>query len=280
MGKLLTIALVAAGIAPAEPDGVLVMGVVGREGSASAVHGERAVVANPRSGEVRARRLAGGTLCYGEVTAEGDRLLYPNDGERLSLPLSLEGAPRAVPDEPRRPWLPDWTAVHGTVAGRLLIESGRRLMLWDRDMGEPVRTIRTTWLLAAGRTSFAWCGPGCHTLGVWSPSGERRFRPPPGTTLYIGKGALSPDGERLAVPVTKGGRQRAAVLDLATESWTIVPGGALSDFYVPMAWSPSGEWLYLAGRSGRLFAWQVGDAAASRLAADPGGTVMSIATVG
>jgi hypothetical protein len=278
MGKLLTLALVAAGMAPAEPDGMLVMGVVERGGSV--VHAERAVVANPRTGEVRARRMAGGTLCYGEVTVDGDRVLYPDEGERLSLPLSLEGAPRSVSDEPRPSGLPDWTAVHGVVAGRLLIESGRRLMLWDRERGQAVRTIRTTWLLAAGRTSFAWCGPDCRTLGVWSPSGERGFRPPPGTTLYVGKGALSPDGERLAVPVTQGRRQRAAVLDLASESWTIVPGGALSDFYVPMAWSPSGEWLYFAGRGRRLFAWQVGATAASRLAADPGGTVMSIDTAG
>lgn len=277
MGKLLTIALVAAGLAPAEPDGVLVMGVVERGGSV--VHAERAVVANPRTGEVRARRLAGGTLCYGEVTAAGDRVMYPNDGRRLSLPLSLEGAPRPVSDAWRGAWLPDWTAVHGVVAGRLLIESRRRLMLWDRERGQPVRTIRSAWLLAAGRAGFAWCGPGCRTLGVWSPDGERRFRSPPGTTPYFGEGALSPDGVRLAVPVTKGGRQRAAVLELASGSWTIVPGGTLGD-YTAMDWAPSSEWLYFAGRGRRLFAWQVGAAAATRLPADPDGTVMSIATAG
>jgi len=258
---------------------MLVMGVVERGGSV--VHAERAVVANPRTGAVRARRLAGGTLCYGEVTAVGGRVVYPRDGERLSLPLSLEGTPREVSDEPRRAWLPDWTAVHGTVAGRLLIESGRRLMLWDRDRGAPVRTIRSAWLMAAGTTSFAWCGPDCRRLAVWSPDSERRFRPPPGTTLYTGNGALSPDGSRLVVPVTRrGGRQRPAVLDLGTGSWTIVPGGALERFHDAMAWSPSGEWLYFAGRQRRLFAWQVGSAAATRLPADPGGTVMSIATAG
>src|SRR5918999_2696130 len=138
MGTLLTVALVAAGIAPAEPDGLLVMGVVGREGSASAVHGERAVVADPRTGEVRARRLAGGTLCYSEVMAVGDRVLYHGHRGRrsvlLSLPLSLKGAPRAVSDERR-----------------------------GADGGLQPDLRRSEWLLAAGRSSFAWCDRRCRT---------------------------------------------------------------------------------------------------------------------
>jgi hypothetical protein len=245
---------------------------------------------------VRARRLAGGTLCYSEVMAVGDRVLYHGQRGRrnvlLSLPLSLEGSPRVLssarragdgrvyPKLPASARLPRWTAIHRVVAGRLLIQSGRRLMLWDHNLEQPVRTIRDGWLLATGHSSFAWCGKDCRALAVWSDGGEQRVRPPRGTSLYTGHGALSPDGSHLAVPVTEGRRQRAAVLDLASGSWTMVPGGALHQFYAAMAWSPSGEWLYFAGRERRLFAWQVGSNAARRLPADLDGTVMSIATAG
>jgi hypothetical protein len=303
MGRLLVQLLLAVSASgtPAEapeagaPDGLLVMGVVGREDSASAVHGERAVVADPRTGEVRARRLAGGTLCYSQVMAVGDRVLYAGHRGRrsvlLSLPLSLNGAPRVLsharragdgrvhPELPASARLPRWTAVHGVVAGRLLIQSGRRVMLWDRSLEQPLRTIRDGWLLATGHSSFAWCGKDCRALAVWSDGGEQRVRPPRGTRLYTGHGALSPDGSRLAVPVTEGRGQRAAVLDLASGAWRLVPGGQLRG-YEAMAWSPSGRWLYFTGRERGLNAWRVGSQEAVRLPIDSGGTVMSIATTG
>jgi hypothetical protein len=182
-----------------------------------------------------------------------------------------------LPELPAGARLPRWTAVHGVVAGRLLIQSGRRLMLWDRGLGRPVRTIRDGWPLAVGRTRFAWCGSRCRALRVRSHAGERRFLPPPGTRLYTGNGALSPDGSRLALPVTDGGGQRAAVLDLASGSWTMVPGGELRG-YEAMAWSPSGHWLYFTSR--RLNAWRLGSPDAVRLPIDTDGTVMSIAPAG
>jgi hypothetical protein len=163
------------------------------------------------------------------------------------------------------------------VAGRLLIQSGRRLMLWDLRLGRTVRTIRDGWPLAVGRTRFAWCGSRCRALRVRSHAGERRFLPPPGTRLYTGNGALSPDGSRLALPVTDGGGQRAAVLDLASGSWTMVPGGELRG-YEAMAWSPSGHWLYFTSR--HLNAWRLGSPDAVRLPIDTDGTVMSIAPAG
>jgi hypothetical protein len=288
MGRLLFLLLFAAGAAaPAAeapeaeaPDGLLVMGTVERGGSV--VHAERAVVADPRTGRVRSRRLPGGTLCYGEVMAAGSRVLYPGHRGRrsvqLSLPLSLVGAPRVLPEPHRVDGLPHWSAVHATIGDRLLIESGRRVMLWDPRRDRPTRTIRDGWLVAAGSSSFAWCTAKCRAFRVWSETGERRFEPPSGAILQGGDGALSPDGSRLAVPVTMDGVTRTAVLDLATESWTLVPDGRLPDSYVALAWSPSGEWLYFAGRGRGLFGWRAGSAAAVRLPADPGATVMSIAT--
>jgi hypothetical protein len=331
MGRFFLLLVLVAGVAapPAEapdpeaPDGLLVMGVVGREDSASAVHGERAMVADPRTGEVRARRLPGGTLCHGLVMAVGDRVVYSGyRGRRavaLSLPLSLTGAPRslgradtATPSHrPGRLWLgrwrqagkasranlreveleggrvvsrtrellPRWSRLEAATRDGFAIGHGRWLTLWEHGLDRPLRTIRDAWLIAAGRSHLAWCGPRCGALHVWTRRDERRFEPPPDIRLRQGRGALSPDGSRLAVPVTHEGGQRVAVLDPSAGSWTVVPGGGLYG-YEAIAWSPSGRWLYFTGRDGRLLAWRLGAPDAVRLPVDPGGTVMSIATSG
>jgi hypothetical protein len=330
MGRLFLLLALAAGVAapPAEPpdpetpDGLLVMGVVGGEGSASAVHGERAMVTDPRTGAIRARLLPGGTLCYSEVMAVGDRVFYAGHRGRrsvtLTLPLTLTGAPRLLGETgtvtpsatPGRLWLgrwhhgrmstratlrevelegeavsrtsgrlPRWSGVKAATAGGFLLSSGRDLTLWDRGLERPLRTIRDGWLIAAGRSSFAWCGPRCRTLRVRTRDGERRFEPPAGVGLRTGEGALSPDGSRLAVPVTHEGGPRAGVLDIAAGSWTVVPGAGLHG-YQAMAWSPSGRWLYVPGRGQHLLGWRLGSPSAVRLPVDAGGTVMSIATTG
>jgi hypothetical protein len=58
------------------------------------------MVANPRTGETSARRLAGGTLCPGPVRAAGERVILGGSrGGRavaLSLPLTLTGRARSL----------------------------------------------------------------------------------------------------------------------------------------------------------------------------------------
>jgi len=133
MGWFALLAGLLAGAAPAlapgagggdETDAVrgerLVMAVVGNERSASAMHGERAVVADPATGEVRARRLAGGTLCHGPLMAAGDSVVYTgyrgSEAALMSLPLTLAGAPSPVDGadtvipsaRPGHVWLGEW----------------------------------------------------------------------------------------------------------------------------------------------------------------------------
>jgi hypothetical protein len=328
MGRFLAVLLLLAGAAaaPAEapviegPDGSLVLAVVGSEKSPSAVHGERVMVADPRTGATRARLLPGGTLCHGELLVLGDRVVFSGyRGRRavaLSLPTALAGRPRSLGEadtvtpsaRPGRIWLgrwsighkrarvtlseialgggdathadgrlPRWSSLYGALDAGFLVGSGRRLTLWDRGFDRRLRTIRDGWPIAAGRSQFAWCGPDCRSLRVWSRAGERRFAPPPGIRLRAGSGALSPDGARLGVPVTLRGAPRIAVVDLASGGWTAVPGGRLRG-YEAMAWSPSGRWIYFTGR--RLLAWRIGTSSAVRLPIDPAGRVLSIATSG
>jgi hypothetical protein len=110
MGRFVLLGLLLAGATPALPPGTggdgghapvrgerLVLAVVGNERSASAEHGERAVVADPATGQVRSRRLPGGTLCHGPLMAAGDRVVYTgyrgSKAALVSLPLTLAGAP-------------------------------------------------------------------------------------------------------------------------------------------------------------------------------------------
>jgi hypothetical protein len=93
MGRSLLVALALAGFGGGEPpDGQLVLGVHG--------HGEWAAVADPRTGDVHRRRLAGGTLCRGPLVVVGDRIVFSGHRGRRAvarvLPLSLRGPARVV----------------------------------------------------------------------------------------------------------------------------------------------------------------------------------------
>jgi hypothetical protein len=106
---LVALALTGFGGADEPPDGRLVLGIHGRR--------EFAAVADPRTGAIRRRALAGGTLCHGPVLAAGDRVVFSGaGGQARVLPLSLAGpaqtlrradtiTPSATPD---RLWLADW----------------------------------------------------------------------------------------------------------------------------------------------------------------------------
>jgi hypothetical protein len=76
---------------PVAPDGLLVLGVLSPE---------RAMVADPRSGEIDERRLPGGTLCHGPVLAVGERVILAGSRGRravaLSWPLTLTGPARSL----------------------------------------------------------------------------------------------------------------------------------------------------------------------------------------
>jgi hypothetical protein len=328
---------------PAEPGERLVLAVVGNERSASAVHGERAVVANPRTGALHARRLPGGTLCHGPLMAVGDRVIYSGYRESkavaMSLPLTLSGAPSSLgrtdtitpSARPGRVWLgrwrhgktssraefrevavpgeaaasrargagavpparragaipaarrasrmagrlPRWTHVHAALPGGFVIETRRGLALWDGRSARPLHGGRGAWPVASGGTRFAWCRGRCRSVRVRTPGGERAFSTPAHLHPSGAPGAFSPDGRRLALPVAQGSRTHAAVIDLRTGEWSMVPGGALSP-YGAVAWSTTGDRLYLAGAGSNLRAWRPAAPHTETLPVDPGGTVMSI----
>jgi hypothetical protein len=342
MGRFALLGLLLAGATPALAPGTggserpaadpaargerLVLAVVGNERSASAVHGERVVVADPGSGEARSRRLPGGTFCHGPLMAAGDRVVYTGyQGSKaalVSLPLTLAGAPRplgradtiipsartghvwlgrwqrkatraafrevAIPGEDATsrarlgrdtriagPLPGRWNAFHAALPGGFVIETRRGLAFWDGRAARPLRGGHRAWPVASGGPRFAWCRGHCRSVRVRTPGGERAFRSPAQVRLMGAAGSFSPDGRRVAVPVAQGHRNHAAVLDLRSGQWSMVPGGALS-VYGALAWSTTRDRLYLATRGGGLRAWRPGAEHAETLPVDPGGTVMSI----
>jgi hypothetical protein len=292
-----------------EPDGLLVLAVLSPE---------RAMVADPRTGATRQRRLAGGTLCHGPVLAIGDRVVL--SGRHLivrSLPLSLSGPGRSLGaaevftasrtrgrvwlghwDRPRvwtntgrvraslhevdaagRPvahrtlGVPTWGSLEAVVDDGFLVSHDGGLSL-QRD-ASVTRTFRDAWLVAAEGSRFAWCRDGCRVVRLWSPHAERLLDPPTGVRPLVGRrAAFSPDGRRLAVPVRTRGRDRVAVIDLASGRWHVIPGRLTG--YGAVAWSPSGRWLYFTGSRDRVLGWRGGRPVP--LPIDTGGAVMSIAT--
>ena len=338
MGRFALLALVVAGsaltLAPGAGGGAaadhgsagerLVLAVVGTERSSSAVHGERVVVADPGAGQVRSRRLPGGTLCHGPLVAAGDRVVYTGyRGSRpalMSLPLTLAGPPRPIgradtmipSARPGYVWLGEWdhtgkrtraafrevavpgeeatSRIAGALPGRwnhfhaarpggVVIETRRTLALWDGLTARPLRGGRGAWPVASGGPRFAWCRGRGRLVRVRTPAGERIFRSPAHLRLTGSGGSFSPDGRRLAVAVAQGRRTQAAVLDLGSGDWSMVPGGALS-VYGALAWSTAADRLYLASRGGGMRAWRPGAHHTEPLPIDPSGTVMSIAVTG
>jgi hypothetical protein len=252
---------------------VLVLGVAGYDREVDAVTREWAVVADPRSGRTRRRRLAGGTLCYGPLLAVGDHVVFSAYRRRQAvaraLPLSLSGptrslgradtfAPSAVPG---RLWLGRWS------------NRPQLLTLREVDAAGPA-TARAQALLPRFSHLHAATADGFLATG-----GRWPLRPPPGLRLTSPVAAFSLDERWLAAGVSVRGCKGVAVVDVRAGRWTLVPDSRLGG-YEAMAWSPSGRWLYFTAGDRRLSGWRLGAQHAVPLSIHPGGTVMSIATAG
>jgi hypothetical protein len=169
--------------------------------------------------------------------------------------------------------MPAWGSLEAVVDGAFLLSHEGRLSL--RRPGAATRRVRDDWVVAAGASRIASCRSDCRRLRIWGSDDERALHLPAGIRPAPGwRAAFSPDGTRLAAPVRARGRDRVAVIDLASGSWRLIPGRLAG--YRAVAWSPSGRWLYFTGPRDRLLAWSGGRAV--RLPIDTGGTVMSIAS--
>ena len=204
---------------------------------------ERVIVADPLTGRTRERELRSGTLCHGPLIVTGDRVVY-FDLRRGRL------------------------VAHAAPLDRL----GRDRPVAAAGLAEAEAHAGAEFLTTDGR---ARCRGSCRRVEIRNGPA---LDAPPGIRPQAGpRAAFSPDGRRLALPVEVAGRPRFAVVDVERDAWTVAPGAQAGD-YAALAWSPSGDWLYLAARGARLLAWRGGSARPRALRIRTGGRVMSIAT--
>jgi surface antigen len=189
------------------------------------------------------------------------------------------GGARAGGDQPAGR-LPRESIVHAALRDGFVIEQRGGLALWDGDRARPLPGGRRAWPVASGGSAFAWCRDSCRSVRVRTAAGYGTLTLPPRLPPLLGSGgSFSPDGNLLALPVTRDGDSHAAIADLRTGEWSTVPGGRLAT-YGALAWSRSTDRLYLATAGGGVRSWEPGAPRAASLPVDPGGTVMSIAVAG
>ena len=173
-----------------------------------------------RSGEVRAVR---------EVTVEG-----------------VTTVAAAVPPHGRRPL--------AAVEGGLLLEADAGLDVWDPRTGHIARRLPVdvgTLGPTNGRLVVSCTDPGCHALRLTDArtAATRTIRAPSGFTFEPWSAAFAPDGDRLGVPVrvVADGPRQLGIVDIAGGRVAIVPRSSVAPGYTLIAWSASGDEVFLTG---------------------------------
>jgi hypothetical protein len=256
----------------------LVLAVVGNEHSASAVHGERVVVAEPGAGQVRSRRLPGGTLCHGPLMAAGDRVIYTGyRGSRaapMSLPLTLTGVPSLLgpadiiipSSRPGHIWLGRWD------------HAGKRTRGTFREVavpGEEATSRARRPARIAGPLPGRWSHVHAALPGGFVVETRRAL------ALWDGRGARPLRGGRGAWPVASGGSRFAWCRGRCRSVRVRTPGGERvfsSPAHLRLtgsggSFSPDGRRLAVAVAQGRRTHAAVLDLRSGAWSAVPGGAL-------
>jgi hypothetical protein len=153
-----------------------------------------------------------------------------------------------------------------TTAG-MIVNAPANLEVWDPVTGDVRLRVPGPFPAATRGALLAWCPSGCHRLHVTDArTGNDRAIPPAEGSRFeeTYDAAFSPDGRWLATPAVTGGRERLALVEVATGVARIVPGSRL-DAYRQIAWSPAGDWVFFGAPGRGLMAYHPGAEAALRL---------------
>jgi hypothetical protein len=173
---------------------------------------------------------------------------------------------------------PDGAWPYAEVGGGLLFQSPRPT-LWDPDTGKTRRTWEWEEIGDMGPVSSNLLASSDYSSGELRltdviTGDQRRFAPPPGAKFVGWAASFSPDGTRLAVPLsTTGdvnhGSQELTVLDVTSGEIERVPGSGVPPGYVFTAWSSDGQEAFLTGgerfEERRIVAYRLGRERATRL---------------
>jgi hypothetical protein len=155
-------------------------------------------------------------------------------------------------------------------------QGGDQLELWNPRTGKVLRRLPGEYPVASHGDLLAWCRQSCARLHLTNVATgkELQVHPPAGATAFAPeKGAFSPDGKLLAVPVRTGPTWQLALVDVGAATATSITGAAVQQDSVFVDWAASGDTAFLAGgRRGdqRIFAYRLGTASARRLPVEVG----------
>lgn len=145
----------------------------------------------------------------------------------------------------------------GAVESGLLFEYGRSLRLWSLEEREFTMRIPGAFPAATSGSLVASRGDrGSEFLLTDTRTGDVTPIAPPAGHRWLGsQGTFTPDGSRLALPITEG----LAVVDVDTLDTRVVPDSTEVDpIYAPMAWSSKGDRLFFVGEDGAVMSYRVG----------------------
>lgn len=160
--------------------------------------------------------------------------------------------------------------------GDVLVFEDRRggLELWSPASREFTRRLPGATLGPSQGDLLAWCedeGRILHVTDVRTGS-DRPVEPPADFTSFdCSSGAFAPDGTSLAIPALVDGFEAGrllALVDLEGGSAEAVEESAVAAGYVYVAWSSSGDRVFLTGGSGRareLLQYRLGEPGAFRV---------------
>ena len=154
-----------------------------------------------------------------------------------------------------RPPQGKWPA--GAVESGLLFEYGRSLRLWSLEArGFTIRIPGAFPAATSGNLVASRGDRGSEFLLTDTRTGEVTPIAPPAGHRWLGyQGAFTPDGSRLALPITEG----LAVVDVDTLDTRVISGSTEVDpIYAPMAWSSKGDRLFFVGEDGTVMSYRVG----------------------
>ena len=170
------------------------------------------------------------------------------------------------------------------VTAGLLFERDGRWSVWDPRRGETVRRLDLGAALGPthGDTVASCAADPCAELRLTDArSGRQRIaRAPEGKAFQLWNAAFSPDGRRLAAPVTDASASPVespsdlALVDVRSLESRIVPGSTVSPYYVFTAWSSTGDQVFITGgerfEPRTIVAYRIGDETARPLDVEVG----------
>jgi hypothetical protein len=136
----------------------------------------------------------------------------------------------------------------------LLLAGHSGLAVWDPVANRLVRHLAVdpgTLGPANGRLVIACTDPQCHALQLTDAltGAQRAIRAPAGFTFEPWSAAFSPDGHLLGIPVrvVADGPRQLGLVDVDRGRVAVVPDSSVSPGYTLVAWSASGQEVFLTG---------------------------------